>query len=292
MTCIKKTAIAVLILSNSTAFAGSMASENVNSVPTAQWGVGIQGLYLKPSFNGFMGGQNTTFTESENSSTYQSTLISNNPSWRWSFRLEASYYFIKDNDLNLNWYHLGHKKNTDRSSYLDTEESTQYAFSNEPHWDAVNLEFGHQVSFTEQNKIRFHGGAQYTRLKNRHTVPQYTSVTEEDDVLETSNVTKNQEATFTGFGPRIGADMSYHLGKGFAVFANGAAAILAGTSKATFTTTQTTTSTETTTTTNANASIRYNQTVVIPELEGKLGLEYTYPTPPWQSDFECRLFMD
>ncbi|WP_133131130.1 Lpg1974 family pore-forming outer membrane protein [Legionella yabuuchiae] len=274
---VKKTALAILVLSSSTAFAGSMASADITTASTAYWDIGIQALYLNPSFNGSFGGQNTTDIETQTSQTIQSTLLPNNPSWQWGFRLEASYHFIKDNDLNLNWYHLRNKKTTDRSSFIKGDETTLYTFSNEPRWDAVNLEFGHQVSFTERNKIRFHGGAQYTQIKNSQTIPDYTDVSRDDDNnIEIRNSTIAHSATFNGFGPRLGADMSYQLGKGFTIFANGAAALLAGTSKSAFTLTGTVT--ENNTVSMNTASIRYQQTSVISELEGKLGLEYCYPT--------------
>ena len=74
--------------------------------------------------------------------------------------------------------------------------------------------------------------------------------------------------SYNGFGPRLGADMAYDWGNGLGIYANGAGALLAGTSK--FSTTNTNVLLSRSVTTNSST------TTVVPELEAKLGATYSY----------------
>lgn len=287
--------MAALVLGNMTAFAGTMGpvcmAGNV-SVPCASsaWDFGVHALYLKPSYNGELS-RGATFTNS--SDTFagitetvvnNSNVIENNVAWTWAFNLEASYHFNTGNDLNLNWYHLSHKttSNSGASAFSNffvappTFTAVSLQASVEPSWDAVNLEFGQHVDFSEHKKIRFHGGAQYARI---HTATAFTgtSFTTTQGLGITSSDVEilNNDITYNGFGPRLGADLSYKLSKGFAVYANGATALLVG--KSNFSqihnniiTTSTPRISDTTDTLNGS------RTAIVPELEGKLGLNYTY----------------
>lgn len=265
---VKKTAATVLALSSSLAFAGTMGPvcvpEDV-TVPCERsaWDVGVHALYLQPVFNG-QGGQYVGQFVLPTSRT----LADNEGGWGFGFKLEGSYHFNTGNDLNLNWSHLN--DNTRTKAYgrnffffdFGVLPPTEYnAYTVSPEWDAVNLEFGQHVDFGKQFNIRFHGGAQYARIKNDISV-----------VGTAQNLTHfnfYMPTKFDGFGPRVGADISYDLGKGIGIYANGAAAILAGTSKFT----RTLTNNFQRTTTQASGS----RTTLVPELEAKLGLSYNYP---------------
>jgi hypothetical protein len=119
----------------------------------------------------------------------------------------------------------------------------------------VNAEFGQLVNFGEFKKIRFHGGAQYAQLSQRIT--SNTALFAPEQIY----------LKFNGFGPRVGADMSYDWGHGFAVYANGATAILVGDN--TFNTT-------TSGVIDLIGTSTGSTTSVVPEIEGKLGAKYTY----------------
>lgn len=251
---LKKTAVAVLALGSSAVFAGTMGpvctpgSVTVPCERTA-WDFGIQALYLQPT-NDIFGGAAVTIN---NNGTTRVRYNDLDADWGWGFKLEGSYHFNTGNDVNVNWYH--YSKTTDHNfgvtvngqNFLDIRGSL------EPKWDAVNFEFGQHVDFGEQKNIRFHGGAQYVRIEH-----EFRSHFRGNNVNLFS-----VDTDFNGFGPRLGMDMSYDLGNGFAIYGNGATALLIGTSSF-----------------NTNlANLVFtsgSKTIMSPELEGKLGATYTY----------------
>ena len=85
----------------------------------------------------------------------------------------------------------------------------------------------------------------------------------------------NLGLTYNGFGPRVGADMSYSLVRGLVVYANGATAMLAGKSNLTSAGTISATSITPSTITNSIYTTNQGHKTIVPELEGKLGLNYS-----------------
>ncbi len=263
---LKKTAVAVLAFSSSAVFAGTMGPVctpgNV-TVPceSTAWDFGIQALYLKTNYDSGLG--YVAHQVTANSTSY----VENEPDWSWGFKLEGSYHFSTGNDLNLNWYHLG-GKTTSRTlaanTTVDILGQTVIAgtIGVKPRWDAVNLEFGQHVDFGEFENIRFHGGVQYARLKTEFGAAALTGVTP-----NTVAWVAGSNHTFNGFGPRIGADMSYDLGNGLSVYANGATAILVGTSKASYAVGSTP---------GVSATFSASRNAMVPEVEAKLGLGYSF----------------
>jgi hypothetical protein len=256
---LKKTAVAVLALGSSAVFAGTMGPVctpgNV-TVPceSTAWDFGVQALYLEAVHNNVFG--------YESVSTVANTTHYNDfdNKWGWGFKLEGSYHFSTGNDLNVNWYHLENDHTrTGLAGFITPNgvvSQTVYDIDQEPQWDAVNVEFGQHVNFGEFKIIRFHGGVQFAQIKNELNA----------HIGTTSYNRLNNK--FNGFGPRVGADMSYQLGNGLAMYANGATALLIGDSKFDY----------------ANLAVlpatylyangtRHN---MVPELEAKLGLTYTY----------------
>ncbi len=267
---LKKTAIAVLALGSSAVFAGSMgpvcSAVNV-TVPceSTAWAVGAKALYLKPSVS---------------TGIYDPLLssgINNQPNYSWGFEVEGAYHFNTGNDININWYHLSRSKTSNYGvgtlnsfTGLDgiTTTSTRQvgSFSTNPKWDDVNFEFGQHVDFGDNKAIRFHGGAQYVRLVNDIDA-SYTSSVTRAGVATSYNQTTDFDRTYNGFGPRVGADMSYDFGNGLGIYANGATGLLAGTR-----------SFNNSYIDNRGNSIytRASRTAVVPTMDAKLGLMYSY----------------
>jgi hypothetical protein len=264
---LKKTAVAVLAFGSSAVFAGTMGPVctpgNVTvPCPSTGWAFAGQALYLKPSFSGYGYYGATVGTTSE---TYNSTP--NN--WGWGFKLEGAYYFNTGNDLDLNWYHWDHTTNSTATSItflaplnLGLNTITSVSASNEPKWDAVNLEFGQLAHFGEFKNIRFHGGVEWARIE--------TNVNASGTIVSPASISSNLK--YDGFGPRIGVDYAYNWGNGLAMYANGASALLVGTQKFndTFVSSDIFGAATPTFTRSGSA------TFIVPELEAKLGLTYTY----------------
>lgn len=274
---LKKTAVAVLALGSSAVFAGTMGpvcTPGSVTVPCEKsaWDFGAKALYLKSMLDADLGyagadlfvGVGTPFPI-----TLDVRDNDWNADWGWGFMLEGSYHFSTGNDLNLNWYHFSKTTTQNRNLFGVFTPAGDIVFpgrfSLEPKWDAVNLEFGQHVDFGEFKNIRFHGGVQYARIEHDGSAIVGTNLVDDLTIGLRSNM------RFNGFGPRIGADMSYDWGNGFGIYANGATALLAGTSKY-----------------DLNAAVAFDgdllvaarrtgsKDAMVPEIEGKLGATYTY----------------
>lgn len=286
---LKKTAAAVLALSSSAAFAGTMgpvcSAVNV-TVPceSTAWDVGARALYLQPSFAGG--------TYSYAGVNQNNNLVSYDDAWGWGFMIEGSYHFETGSDANLNWYHFaknstGSHNGTQTMAFGNTITVTSAdngTHAGDPSWDAVNLEFGQHVDFGEKKSIRFHGGAQYGRIANQITINNTTTETVTlpapiGSSASTGTVSLGSKTVFNGFGPRVGADMDYAWGNGLSVYANGAAALLAGSTKLT--------NTNSSTISGVSRSRSLSKDVVAPELEAKLGIKYDYAVAQGDLTFDA-----
>ncbi|WED43023.1 Lpg1974 family pore-forming outer membrane protein [Legionella cardiaca] len=262
---LKKTAVAVLALGSSAVFAGTMGPVctpgNV-TVPCERtaWDFGAYALYLQPAYDADYGYHSFTSSIDGVSQHYRDI----DPEWGWGFKLEGSYHFSTGNDLNLNWYHWN--KETDNSwggVFIDGFGGPFFGSHHfEPKWDAVNLEFGQHVDFGEFKDIRFHAGLQYARIEH-----ELTASGNFPPVSVATGFSTVRDTEFNGVGPRVGMDMQYNFGNGFAIYGNGATALLVGDSK-------------------FNTSTGFggfvvnstsgSKTSIVPELEAKLGAKYTY----------------
>jgi len=266
---LKKTALAVIALGSTAAFAGTMgpvcSAVNV-TVPceTCAWDVGGRALYLQPAT--LVGNNQFTLTQGTNS--YTGGV---NPQWGWGFQLEASYHYSTGNDMNLNWYHYRHGSEASLGTATGTFtpggnfSATTAAASTNPAWDQVNIEFGQHVDFGENKFARFHGGFNFSRVGNNG----YYGFNGTAAGVANTNFTKNYTAVYNGFGPRVGMDLNYEWGNGVGVYADGALSALAGSSKASLNNVN-----------NATAANSYtlssSHSQVVGELDAKVGMMYTY----------------
>ena len=274
---LKKTALAVIALGSTAAFAGTMgpvcSAVNV-TVPceNTAWDFGGRALYLQPSSNAGLLGQTTLTAQNGSAATFGS-----NPQWGWGFQLEGSYHYSTGNDFNLNWYHyrksnskafVGPYTATNVVNPLSTSTSTSFTLNSldatgNTSWDQVNMEFGQHVDFGENKFARFHGGMNFSRVGLNSTLVYSVTTT------GTTAFNDSSSSVYNGFGPRAGMDLTYDWGNGLSVYADGALSVLAGTTKNSRTATQTSTTVFTGISSNSAAN-------VVGELDAKLGVMYTY----------------
>lgn len=263
---LKKTTCFLLLTSSSVGFSGSMGSvctpEN-STVPcsASAWDFGGQALYMKPVYG-------IGYGYSRNSRVSSTELRANEDKldWDWGFKLEGSYHFNTGNDLTINWYHLNSKSNNTIvgtfDAYQSTENQTQWILEEKVDWDAVNAEFGQHVDFGQSQDVRFHAGLQFARLKTTDSEEYIANF----GTINALSGNADGSDSYNGLGPRIGADLTYHVTKGFSLYGNAATALLIGTSKYHYNTTET--------------GVTYidsgSKTAVVPDLEGKLGVKYNY----------------
>lgn len=272
MIAIKKTALTLMILSGSSAFAGTMGPVctpgNV-TVPCEAigWDIAVDALYFQPSYTdglGFLGSTATNLPPPGLESLASIRYNYYDPDYNWGFRIEGSYHFSTGNDLNVNWSHFDNDDVFNFLSDLDISNGIQndnIRLRRDVKWDAVNVELGQHVDFSAHKKIRFHGGLQYARIK--------TSDSTFAIAVLGGSATSFRQNKFDGVGPRVGTDMLYQWDNGFGVFAKGAAAVLVGDSDA-YATTSFTTNPFTPTATGS----KHNS--VVPELEADIGAQYGF----------------
>jgi hypothetical protein len=244
------------------------------------WDFGAYALYLQPALSAG-NGYDFYNTDVDGFRRYRDR----NPQWGWGFKLEGSYHFHTGNDFNVNWYHLNRDSKRHHSDFFLFDTAGEPVVSPlgslitsrfQTEWDAVNFELGQHVDFSEWKVIRFHGGAQYARIEHEYRA-NFTTPTAFGSVSNLALVgvpfrLASAENTFNGFGPRLGADMSYMVGNGVAIYANGATALLVGSSKF---------HTGRGVLTNLLTPFigvpgRGSRTVMVPEMDAKLGAKYTY----------------
>ena len=282
MLALKKTTIAVLVFGSSTVFAGSMGpvcatgSVTVPCEHTA-WDVGIQALYLNPNYS--IGSFTSSYSSPPTSETSSNlTTQSANANWNWGFKLEGAYLFRSGNDIDLNWYHYNHTATKNITNgpapYSSITDSLTNAdlYSNvsayqKTQWNAINIELGQHVDFGKWKKIRFHGGFEYANIQTTSTNLQISPNTA--TVFDDSNITSSTATMkYSGFGPRIGADLSYDVENGVAFYAKAASALLAGSQQFNATVIAVEQPIDIDTQSSSN-------TAIIPELEAKTGATYT-----------------
>jgi len=264
LTLKKLAAVAVLVLSNSAVFAGTMGSvcdvgHATTSCEGTAWDFGARALYLVPAYSG---GDYRYAAVDNAAGSYEDF----NQNWGWGFFLEGSYHYNTGSDANLNWYHFSKSMRKVFSGDFDffgDREAESGISSIEPKWDALNLEFGQSVKFGENKNIRFHGGFQYARI----TIVEKLIGANPTDLHDASDYEFRTKSTFNGVGARVGADMGCDLGHNVGVYSNVAAAILGGHNKI---------SNKFVDNTGIPFRTSAYKRAMAPELEAKLGVKYDY----------------
>jgi hypothetical protein len=253
------------------AIAGSMGPictpDNVTVPCEARlWDFGAQALYLRSiygSAKAFEAGTLPLDKEVKND-------------WNWGYRLEGSYHFNTGNDLNINWLHFSTSINpTDFFGAITIPSlgipliPTPFELVSYNRIDQVNAVIGQSTDLSVRDTLRFYGGAQYANIqataKNYYFLPPILAL-----AGETFSLFDNTD--FKGYGPVVGIDYAYYLTRSLSITANGAGSILYGTNRyhAGFIVSPVEFIPE---------QVFFRRKGIVPSLEGKLGINYTHPTP-------------
>ena len=284
---LKITVASILALTGIMTFTDSLASACVRnnalvSCDSKAWGVGLTALYIKPSFGG--NGLGYTTYSNYGGADNQGAIVTNNginymhnvtPQWRPGFQLQGDCYFNATNDVNLSWYHFSEIVNghlppgTLFSGSADGFYAGNIQLATQ--WDAVNLEAGQHINFSDKKIFRIHAGLQAARIKN--------TFTNHPKLFATSSAyfTSTDDLSYAGIGPRVGADFGYVAAEGLSIYSKLAGSLLVGTAKQSISGYR-----DVINSTYGliifgipNYTYSYNN-VVIPELEAKLGISYNH----------------
>jgi hypothetical protein len=289
---LKKTAVAVLALSSSAVFAGAMGPV-CSAVPVTMpcesnaWVVGGKALYL----NANSGYQNANVVSSTGGS-YNTSASTN---YGWGFNVFGAMKYGTGRDILLSWNHINNAFHrtfspqsitgnqalyTSYQSYISDFTLTSGGVRSAPKWDAVNMEFGQRVDFSEVTFIRPSFGWQWARMGSNNVLSAAGSVTTVSTTDPTTSIgptnyafSRASSPDFNGFGPRIALDGVYRVFAGLDIYAKGGFGLLAGYNKSSAV------YTNSTSTANGESVTAKNSTVTTPALfDGKLGIDYTYET--------------
>lgn len=279
------TVATMLALASGLAAANStICVRNTMLVPcdSKAWEIGVNGLYLQPSFGG--NGLGYTSYGNYGGADNQGNIVTNNginymhnvtPQWDMGFQLHGAYAFSAANDVNVDWFHFSENVNghLPPGSLFSGSVDGFYAGALElsTRWDAVNVEAGQHINLSEKKLIRIYAGVQVARVKNTFTNhPKLFTTTP-------PYFTSTDTLSFNGVGPRVGVDFAYAAMNGFSLYTKFAGSLLVGDTKQAIAGYRDVT--------NAhygliifgipNYTYTYNN-VVVPEVEAKLGVSYNH----------------
>lgn len=245
------------------------------------WHLSAAALYFQPSLGGNGLGYSSysnygydffgNLLEVSGAPNYLSNV---EPNWDWGYKLEGAYDFDRGNHIVINWYHLNDSTSDQLPSGTLFAGSAPSLYAGDinvsTNWDAVNLEFGQYINFIDMNMFRLHAGLTYADIQTTFT--NYPRLTPSGPAVFNTK----DNLSYSGIGPRVGGDFVYNIAYGFGFYAKAAVGLLTGTAKQSVTGYQNLGGFNLYSTGNYKQS---NNGVVVPELEGKLGLTYDYKMP-------------
>ena len=215
------------------------------------------------------------------SPTNTHTNKSTNPSHDWGGTIDVDYMFPGNSrDVKLSYTHLHMDDNSGSASTVGTSNTINSPFgytgadgaraSSDNDLDAVDLVFGQWIRIGERVDLHPFGGLRYASI-DMNDKATYSVSTD-----ETNYGTGKVKSDFSGIGPRAGLDATVHVGSGVSFVGTVGASLLVG-------------STDSKVSNGAyvaneltdGATYKNDEgTHVIPELDARLGVNYTYNFDP------------
>lgn len=252
---LKKTAVAVLALSSSAVFAGTMGPV-CSAVPVTMpcessgWEIGARALWM----NIGAGNQSTTLASSSGGD-----LTTNvGPGFGWGFQINGAMTYGTGKNVYLDWYHINNTQNKTfgdvtltgnpafvsgsqftRTTYISSVNSAGGTASANPRMDDVNMLFGQHVDFSDVTSANLGWGWKWARVAGSNNVAMngtISTVTEGAAPVTTAyNFNSNGSNTFNGFGPEVSLLGEYELIDHLNIYGKGDFSALAGFSKSSMT---------------------------------------------------------
>lgn len=259
--------------------AGTMGDNN----DANHWSIAGKALYFKP-----VGAvENYPQMHATSMTTGNNVYIGSQFPYSWGVNIDAVYFLDSKYDVSVNWYNLNSSTSyvTQKSSPMTvsfavlgsaTINSMDIQSNSTADWNAINLEFGRKTTLDNILNLRIHAGGQYARIKTTNTFKSVANVSVNTVIFDANNIYANAnsgyKSTINAFGPRIGLDLSRKLGygnhmTGFDIYAKGATSVLAGPNNY---------KSNTKVLNNPIINVSSSNTSIIPEFEGKLGVNYDH----------------
>lgn len=195
--------------------------------------IGVEGLDLRP-MNGDLDYVTLFPTSPGNAFNTQSI----HTSYDWGWRAYGGIRFTDNDDITVSWMQL-HTSNSDSIARTFTTPVSLFSGFSTPRWFEVdpwenvygrvtfNLNdayavWGHTVNFNNPWTLRLAGGVEFANIRSN------MRVTENAPSLSVATIGFASNSSLNSIGPRIEMDATYHLPKGFALFANVNGALLVG----------------------------------------------------------------
>jgi len=254
-------------------------------VPSQHGGfkVGIDALYLRPTNSDLNYATSISFPTNFSQGFERNATV--DPSYDWGFYAQVGYLFpCTGNDLTLAYTYL-RSDETDSVVGVSGPSGVPAAISVLPIGQVFGTTFGAAAGKAkfDLNVVDLEGGQRFTTgaydmrmfagLRYANIDHQLQSF---GAPFSTGSTFGAQEfkSQFRGLGPRIGVDGRYCLNSGFGVDANLSTALLIGHVDGCYNAALTTGTSSVTVTNFAAKNGSENR--VVPVLEGKLGVDYTY----------------
>lgn len=263
---------------------------------SAMWSFGLTGVLMEPTNKAFVyaSDQNTNLTPFGLSTAPIDNYTVKSTYHQW-FAADVTYAFAGNGrDVTLAYEGL---YGNDSSSVSDPNGNLQSASNNDDtfiyggdydeaegktdvQYDAVDLVFGQKLNVGQHLQLHPFMGLRYayiaTQDKGLYSGGDFWQYNESDDPIG-DDTTENfkMDNTFTGIGPRVGSDASVILGRGFSIHGRLGVSALIGSQKSSVKDTFSYLDDGTLETAASNFPSNSN-TVLIPEVDARLGINYKY----------------
>lgn len=241
------------------------------------WSVGLEALYMEPSNSEFQYAQISNGASPVTSLTNKT--VDNEHDWGGT--IDIAYMFPGNSrDVKLSYTHLDMDDSSNASTVGTTSTienpftgSTSYNAakgSSDYDYNAVDLVFGQWIKIGERVDLHPFGGLRYAGLDQ--TDKGYYTVSTDAGSYADGKITSDWD----GIGPRGGIDGVVHVGSGVSIVGTIAGSLLVGSTDSKFYSNVYTSSALS----DGDYIKNSDDTHVIPELDARLGINYTYSFNP------------